>query len=248
MAYTTILYEKKEGVAIITLNRPEKRNAMNLVMSREIMQAFDAAAQDNEVSAAVFTGGADCFCAGADLSAVQASGSGEPPVDPGMLDKIRDFPKPLIAAIGGPCIGGGLEMVMACDFRVAAETARIGDGHIKMGLIGPAGGVAILPRIVGTGMGKELVYTGDLINGNEAYRIGFVNHVYPKENLLSEALELAKRIAKNPPNALKLSKRAIDVGLQMNEHEALHYSSICSDEARASGEFKERVAKFLKKE
>lgn len=248
MTYTTILYEKKDGVAIITLNRPEKKNAINLVMSREIMQAFDTAAQDKEVGVAVFTGGPDCFCAGADLSAVQASGSGEPPVDPGMLDKIRDFPKPVIAAIGGHCIGGGLEMVMACDIRIAAETAKIGDGHIKMGLLGPAGGVAILPRIVGTGMGKELIYTGDLISGNEACRIGFVNHVYPRDKFIDEAVELAKRIAKNPPNALRLSKLAIDLGLQMNEHESLHYSLLLSNEARESGEFKERVAKFLKKE
>lgn len=247
MSYTTILYDKKEGVATITLNRPEKKNAINLKLSRELMQALSEAESDNEVSAVIITGGPDSFCAGADLGDVQASASGEPPVDPGMMDKIKDFPKPLIAAIGGACVAGGLEIAMGCDIRVAAETAKIGDGHIKMGLLGPAGGIAILPRLVGIGMGKELIFTGDLINGNEAYRIGLVNHVYPKDRFIIEACELGKRIARNPASALKISKRAIDVGMQMDEHEALHYSALCSNEVLTSAEFKDRIAKFLKK-
>ncbi len=248
MSYTTIIYEKKDGVAVITLNRPEKRNAINLQLSRELMQALDEAEKDDEVRAVILTGGPKCFCAGADLAAVQASESGEPPIEPGMGEKIRDLPKPTIAAIGGPCVAGGLEIAMACDIRVASETARIGDGHIRMGLIGPGGGIARLPRLVGVSMGKELIFTGDLINGNEACRIGLVNHVYPEDNLLNEALELGRRIAKNPPTALRISKRAIDVGLQMNEFESLHHSVLCANEVTASAEFKERVAQFLKKD
>jgi len=246
--YTTIIYEKKDGVAIITLNRPEKRNAINRQLSRELIQAFDEAEKDVDVGAVILTGGPECFCAGADLSEVQASESGEPPVEPGMMEKIRYLPKPTIAAISGHCVAGGLELAMACDIRIVSETARIGDGHIKMGLLGPAGGVAILPRLVGASMGKELVFTGDLINGNEACSIGLANHVYPKDKFLNEALKLAKRIAENPPTALRLSKRAIDVGLQMNENEALRYSALCQKEVLASAEFKERIAKFLKKD
>ncbi len=247
MSYTTILYNKAEQVGTITLNRPEKKNAINLKLSRELMQALSDAEIDNEVAAVIITGGPDCFCAGADLGEVQASGSGDPPVDPGMMNKLKDFSKPLIAAIGGACVAGGLEIAMACDIRIASEIAKIGDGHIKMGLLGPAGGVVTLPRLVGIGMGKELIFSGDLINGNEACRIGLVNHVYPKEKFLAEANELAKRIARNPPNALRISKKAIDIGMQMDEHEALHYSELCGREVQASAEFKDRVAKFLKK-
>jgi enoyl-CoA hydratase len=165
-----------------------------------------------------------------------------------MMEKIKDLPKPTIAAIGGPCIAGGLEIAMACDIRIASETARIGDGHIKMGLLGPAGGTARLPRLVGVSMAKELIFTGDMVNGTEACRIGLVNHVYPEDEFLNEALELARRITRNPPTALRISKRAIDVGLQMNEHESLHYSVICAEEVTASAEFKERVAQFVKKD
>jgi enoyl-CoA hydratase len=247
MSYTTILYNNAEQVATITLNRPEKKNAINLKLSKELMQALAEAETDNGISAVIITGGPDCFCAGADLGDVQASDKGEPPVDPGMMSKLKDFPKPLIAAIGGPCVAGGLEIAMACDIRIASETSRIGDGHIKMGLLGPAGGVVTLPRLVGSGMGKELIFTGDLINGNEAYRIGLVNHVYPKDKFLFEANELGKRIARNPPNALKISKKAINIGMQMDEYEALHYSELCGREVQASAEFKERIAKFLKK-
>jgi enoyl-CoA hydratase len=246
MDYTTILFEKKEQVVIITLNRPEKKNAINRQMSRELINAFDKAEMDGDIKAVVLTGGPDCFCAGADLSEVQASDSGEPPVEPGMGEKIRYLPKPTIAAIGGYCIAGGLEVAMRCDIRLASEEAKIGDSHIKMGLLGLGGGVVALPRLVGEGMAKELIFTGDLIDSKEAYRIGLVNHVYPKDKFINEAFELAKRIAKNPPTALKLSKRAIDIGLQMDESEAMRYSVIFSDEVRASSEFKERVAKFLK--
>ncbi len=246
MDYTTIVFEKKDQVVTITLNRPEKKNAINRQMSRELINAFDKAEIDRDIKVVVLTGGLDCFCAGADLSEVQTSDSGEPPVEPGMGEKIRYLPKPTIAAIGGYCVAGGLEIAMRCDIRIASEEAKIGDGHIKMGLLGLGGSVVVLPRLVGEGMAKELIFTGDLIDSKEAYRIGLVNHIYPKDKFIYEAFELAKRIAKNPPTALKLSKRAIDIGLQMDESEAMRYSVICSDEVRASSEFKERVAKFLK--
>lgn len=213
MDYTTILIEKKEQVAVITLNRPEKKNALNRQMSRELIDVFGKVETDEDVKAVVLTGGPDCFCAGADLSEVQASESGEPPVEPGMGEKIRYLTKPTIAAIGGYCVAGGLEIAMRCDIRIASEEVKMGDGHIKMGLLGLGGGVVALPRLVGEGMAKELIFTGDFINAGEAYRIGLVNHVYPRDEFINEAIDLAKKIAKNPPTALKFTKRAIDVGL-----------------------------------
>jgi enoyl-CoA hydratase len=247
MDYATIIFEKKERVAIITLNRPEKKNAMNRQMSGELIKAFDEAETDSDIRAVVLTGGPDCFCAGADLAEVQSSKSGEPPIEPGMGEKIRYLSKPTIAAIGGYCIAGGLEIALGCDIRIASEEAKIADRHIKMGFLGVGGGIVLLPRLVGMGMGKELIFTGDFIDSKEAYRIGLVNHIYPNDKFINEAFEMAKRITKNPPMALKLSKRAIDVGLQMNESEAMRYSAIYNDELRASSEFKEQVTKFKKK-
>lgn len=246
MDYTTIIFEKKEHVAVITLNRPDKRNALNRQMSRELIDVFGKVEADDDIRAVVLTGGPDCFCAGADLSEVQASETGEPPVEPGMGEKIRYLTKPTIAAIGGYCVAGGLEIAMRCDIRIASEDAKIGDRHIRMGLLGLGGGVVMLPRLVGEGMAKELIFTGDLIDGKEAHRIGLVNHIYSREELINEALKLAERIAKNPPTAMKYTKRAIDVGIQMDESEAIRYSEICNDEVLASSEYKERVAQFLK--
>jgi enoyl-CoA hydratase/carnithine racemase len=243
--YKTVIYEKSEGVAIITLNRPEKRNALSWELSSELTQAIQAAEKDDEVGAIVITGGPKAFSAGADLSQAVAKPSDEPQrTGAGAIDKVADTPKPTIAAISGPCVAGGLALAVACDIRIASETARIGDGRIKMGLLG---GIPKLPRLIGVGMAKELTLTGDLIDGNEALRIGLVNHVYPEGIFLDKAFELAKRIAKNPPIAAKFTKRAFDTGLQMNEYEAAHYSSLCAKEMYASGEYKERIAAFLKK-
>jgi enoyl-CoA hydratase/carnithine racemase len=243
--YKTILYTQPEHIAVITLNRPQKKNAINMELSRELMHVLANVASDNAISAAIITGGPDSFCAGADLGEVPPDGS--PPVDPGMLGQIKDFPKPLVAAIGGACVGGGLEIAMSCDFRVAADNARIGDGHIRMGLMGPAGAVVTLPQLVGLGYAKELVFTGDLINAAEAYRVGLVNHVYPKDTFIQDTIELVKRIVRNPLSALKISKRAINTCAQMDEYEALHYSALCSNEVLQSPEFKERIASFIKK-
>ncbi len=246
MPYETVIYEKKEGVAIITLNRPEKRNALSQQLSQELGQAVNEAIKDNEVRVVVVTGGPKAFCAGADLSEVAASRTGRAErTGPSARDLLLDMPKPSIAAISGPCVAGGLELAMACDIRIASETARIGDGHAKMGLLGPS--TAILPRLVGVGMAKELIFTGDLVDGNEACRIGFVNHVYPEDKFLDEAIELAKRMAKNTPATLRLSKKAIDMGILMTEREAVHHSGLCTAELLASAEYKERVGAFLKR-
>lgn len=250
MSYETIIYEKRGGVAVIKLNRPEKKNAISRQLSSELMQSIDEAELDDEVKVAVLTGGPECFCAGADLSDVRApqpqQGKPRPP-EPVTIDKVRDFPKPIIAAISGPCVAGGLELALACDILVASETARIGDGHIKMGLIGGGGSPTRITRLVGQSKAKELMLTGDLVNGNEAYRMGLVNHVYPKDSLMDEAMRLAEKIASFSPMALKLTKKAADAAGDMDEYQSLRFTRLVLSELLASEEFKSRVAAFLKK-
>ena len=136
---------------------------------------------------------------------------------------------------------------MACDILVASETARIGDGHIKMGLIGGGGSPTRITRLVGQSKAKELMLTGDLVNGNEAYRMGLVNHVYPKDSLMDEAMRLAEKIASFSPMALKLTKKAADAAGDMDEYQSLRFTRLVLSELLASEEFKSRVAAFLKK-
>ena len=250
MNYETVIYENKDGVAVITLNRPEKKNAISRQLSSELIAAIDEAEVDDEVKVVVLTGGPECFCAGADLSDVggpkKQTGKPRPP-EPVTIDKVRDFPKPIIAAISGPCVAGGLELALGCDILVASETARIGDGHIKMGLIGGGGAPTRITRLVGQLRAKELVLTGDLLDGNEAYRIGLVNHVYPKDTFMAEAMAMAQKMATFSSLALQLSKKTVDAAGDMDEYQSMRVTRIALTELLNSAEFKARIAAFLNK-
>ena len=246
MDFETIIFEKKGAVAIVTLNRPSKKNAINEQMNRELIQIMNEVEKDNELKVMILTGGPECFCTGADLSDVSASGSGEP-TGPNPLEKLADMTKPTIAAISGYCVAGGLELALCCDIRIASETARIGDRHIRMGLIGGAGSPTRLTRLVGMGKAMELILTGDMVDGKEACRIGFVNQVFPIEKFMEGALELAGKIASNSPLALKLSKKAVQGAADMEEYQSIHYTHTLITELLASAEFRERIAAFLGK-
>ena len=247
MSYQTIIYEKEGNVGIITLNRPEKKNAMNQQMNTELLQAIDEVEKDDEVKVTILTGGLECFSTGADLSEVSTSGTGLP-VGPNAMEKISDMTKPIIAAISGWCVAGGLELALCCDLRVASEAARIGDRHIRMGLIGGAGSPTRLARLVGVSKAMELILTGDIVDGKEASRIGFVNQVFPLEKLIDGAMELAKKIANNSPLALRLSKQAVNAATNMDEYQSLHYTQVVLNELLASKEFKAQVTAFLEKD
>lgn len=245
MNYETIIFEKKGAVAIITLNRPQKRNAISEQMNKELFQAFGEVENDEQFKAMVLTGGPECFSGGADLSEV-AAGPGKP-TGPNPFGLLANMTKPTIAAIAGPCVAGGLELALTCDLRVASEKARIGDAHIRMGLIGGGGSPTRLARLIGVAKAKELVLTGDTIDGREAYRIGLVNQVFPQEKFLEAAIEMANKIASNSALALKLSKKAVHAAGDMQEYQSLHYTDIVIDELLASAEFKERIATFMAK-
>jgi enoyl-CoA hydratase/carnithine racemase len=246
MNFETIMYEKNDGVAVITLNRPEKKNALSRQLSDEVIWAADNLETDDEIKVVVLTGGSECFCAGADLAEVRASGTGKPQ-GPSVIDRIRDLSKPIIAAISGACVAGGLELALACDILVSSETARIGDGHIKMGFIGGGGSPTRISRLIGQSKAKELILTGDLVNGNEAHKMGLVNRVYPKETFMEEAMTMAKKMAAFSLLALKLSKKAVDAASDMDEYQSIRFTRVTLAELLASAEYKTRVATFLDK-
>ncbi len=246
MIFKTIIFEKKGPIALVTLNRPEKKNAINEQMSRELIQIMDEIEKDDDLKVMILTGGPECFCTGADLSDVSSSESGEP-TGPNPLERLADMTKPTIAAISGYCVAGGLELALCCDLRVASETARIGDRHIRMGLIGGAGSPTRLVKLIGIGKAMELILTGDMMDGKEAYRIGFVNQVFPTEKLMEGTFELAGKIANHSFLAIKLSKKSVKAAVNMEEYQSIHYTHTLITELLASAEFRERIAAFLKK-
>lgn len=213
--FETIKVERDGHLLWITLNRPHRLNAFNDVMLEELNAALDMAEQDEGVRCVIITGEGDrAFSAGADLTmfpkltpakAVEAAKMGQR-----TFARIESFPKPVVAAINGYALGGGLELAMACDFRVAAEHAELGNPEIKLGIIPGWGGTQRLVRLVGLAKAKELAMLGDRISAEEALKIGLVNKVVPYEELRDAARDLAKRLADGPPVALRLIKQALN--------------------------------------
>jgi len=251
MNYQMILYEKEEGVAVITLNRPEKLNAVNVEMRDELVEALRDAAKDDEVRVVIVTGGTEVFCAGADIK--------DPPTPKSLWDKlspkrtygyyhlIEDMGKPVIAAIAGYCMGGGLELACTCDIRIAAENAMLGDAHSRIGVIGGGGSTQRLPRLIGIAKAKELIFSGEPVDAGEAERIGLVNKVVPTESLLAEARKLADLYKQRPPVVLKLVKAAINDGMQMSMAQGLDYEAKCATLVSFTEDFEEGRKAFLEK-
>lgn len=215
--FETILFEKSDGVARISLNRPEAMNAINMKMNSEIAEALDNAEKDESVAAVVISGTGKAFCVGADLKSVQKEQTtlysqhefcllGRRNV----IDKIENLEKPVIAAVNGYCLAGGLEVLLACDLAIASEDAVIGDQHINIGAIGAAGGPYRLAMRVGILKAKELVLTGKKLTGKEAERIGLVNMAVRPDEFESAVQDMAKSIAQKSPVALRISKAIIN--------------------------------------
>lgn len=236
MTYENVLYEKKDKIGILTLNRPKQLNAVNTQMGREIEDVINKVDHDDDVVVLVITGSGRAFCVGADIK------EDRPDIDllhritvrrniSGMGHKfyqqIEDLGKPVVAAIQGYCLGGGLELAMTCDLRIAAEDAKIGDQHSQLGVIGGAGSTQRLPRLIGIAKAKELIFTGLPVDGTEAYRIGLVNKVVPSESLMDETMRIARLISERSPLILKLTKMCINDGIQMDLHSALEYEQKC---------------------
>jgi 2-(1,2-epoxy-1,2-dihydrophenyl)acetyl-CoA isomerase len=240
MAFEEILYEKAEGVATITLNRPERMNAFTRTMIQEWAQALEEARLDADVRAVVVTGAGRGFCAGADLRGdsmvAQTARSEGPPSAADLRNWLRDsvhyvprqvalLDKPYIAAVNGPAVGAGMDMCSMCDLRLASEEARFSMGYVKVGLVPGDGGCYYLPRIVGLAKALELIWTGDFVNAREALRIGYVSNVVPASDLLPAAQELAARIARGPAVAVQLAKRLAYRGTESSVWEAMEAAS-----------------------
>lgn len=227
MAYSRIILEKADGVARIVLNRPDVLNSLDLESLKEIDAALTEIEADNSLRAIIITGKGKAFCAGADLK--QIGDSTKSPqkmlaflrIIHGVFNRIESSPKPVIAAINGMALAGGLELTLACDLAIASTDARIGDQHANFGLVAGAGGSQRLPRVIGPRRAKELLFTGDWITATEAERIGLVNKVVPADKLEAEAMALAKKIAGHSPMAAKTVKALVNRGLQMELPDAL---------------------------
>jgi len=252
MAYSTILVEKLEQdkVGIITLNRPEVRNAIDYVLRQELYQAVADFEKDPDVSAIILTGGPKFFSAGADIAAMVEQTAQEAFNRVSLWElafKMERSRKPIIAAIAGFSLGGGNELAMACDIRIAAEGTKFGQPEINIGIIPGGGGLSRLPRLVGVGKAKELVLTGRPIDAAEALRIGLVNKVVPEDKLMEEAMKMAKSISKHSPVALGLAKYAIQNAANMDIYTAETMENACFSLAFASEDQEEGMRAFLEK-
>src|SRR6266576_5357700 len=223
--YETLLLERAGRVAIVTINRPDKRNALNIKTREEGAAVLEELSTDDSVGIVVFTGAGDkAFVAGADIaefSGRTAITQREVMTGRSLFTAIDTFPKPVIAMINGYCLGGGCELALACDIRIASETASFGQPEINLGIIPGGGGTQRLTRLVGEGKAMEMILSGEIIDAKSAFSMGLVNHVFPADLLQAKTMELANRIAEKSPIALSLSKEAVKVASRSNLDEGL---------------------------
>jgi enoyl-CoA hydratase len=246
-----VLTDVANRVATITINRPDKRNALNTATRRGFLAELAAIRTDDSVRVVIVTGAGDkAFIAGADIGEFE----GRRPVDqfremrePSVYDAADAFPKPIIAAINGFCLGGGCELAMACDIRIAADTAKLGQPEVNLGILPGGGGTQRLPRLVGLGAAYRLLYTGDLIDAAEAYRLGLVDAVVPLGELMSHTRALAEKIATKSPVALRLIKEAVRASVRTSLDEGVRHEATLFGLAFSSEDKAEGVAAFLGK-
>jgi enoyl-CoA hydratase len=252
IALVNVLYEKRGGIAYVTLNRPKVLNALDAATWADLRFAFEDARADSSVRGVILTGaGNKAFIAGADISelahvdayeAEESSRFGQE-----VLNLIENLGKPVIAAVNGFALGGGCETAMACTIRIAAEHAKFGQPEVKLGLLPGGGGTQRLPRLVGKGRALQLILTGETISAQEAYRIGLVNEVVPAANLIARAEAVLKQIAANAPIAVKYSLDAANKGLDTSQSEGFaleaSYFGICA----STEDKQEGTSAFLEK-
>ncbi|SHN56014.1 enoyl-CoA hydratase-related protein [Desulfitobacterium chlororespirans] len=221
MTYSNILVDYQEQIALVTINRPKALNALNTLTLQELSQVVDDLANNSLVRVVILTGsGEKAFVAGADIAEMNTKTPLEArlfsQLGQKLMNQIESLPQPVIAAINGFALGGGLELAMACDIRLAGENARFGQPEVNLGIPAGFGGTQRLPRLVGSGRASEILLTAELLDAQEAFRMGLVNRVYPKEELQEQALAMAKKIAAKAPVAVQLTKSAIYKGANMD--------------------------------
>ena len=252
MAYENIVYEKRDGIAFITFNRPKVLNALNRKTVEELRDALLDARGDNAVRVLILTGtGEKSFVAGADIGELAqqtpVNGKEFSLFGQGAFHLLETMGKPSICAINGFALGGGCELALACNIRIASKTAKLGQPEVKLGIIPGYGGSQRLARLCGKGAAHELCLTGEMISAEEALRIGLVNHTYEAAELMPAAETLAKRIIANAPIAVKYTMEAIERGVEMPQEEGLFLEATLFGLACATEDMREGTKAFLEK-
>ncbi|NLM83509.1 MAG: enoyl-CoA hydratase/isomerase family protein [Clostridiales bacterium] len=246
-----VLYEVKDHVAVLTINRPEVLNALNLDVFAEIKDAVEKAERDEDVYVVVITGAGRAFVAGADIKQMKDLGPMEArhfgEFGNEALYKIETLTKPVIAAVNGYALGGGCELACACDIRIASDRAKFGQPEVGLGIIPGAGGTVRLPRIVGAAKAKELIFTGRIIDAQEALRIGLVSDVVPAESLMEKVMSLAKEIAANAQIAVRQAKASINNALQCDVQSALKFEAQAFAVCFSTEDQKDAMTAFVNK-
>ncbi len=250
--YETLLFEKKDRIGTITFNRPKALNAMNQQVFFELSRVLDDVRGDREVRVVIMTGqGTKSFIAGTDITEMQHLTSSQARefalLAKNAVDRIENLEKPVIAAINGFALGGGCEIALACDLRIASENARLGQPEITLGIIPGSGGTQRLQRLIGLAKAKELIFTGEVIDAQAALQIGLVNRVVPVSSLMEEAERLAKKMVDLGGVALGLAKAAVNFGSRVGLAEALQYEIECFSQCFATKDQEEGMAAFLER-
>jgi enoyl-CoA hydratase len=250
LSYDNLLVTVEDGVASVVLNRPEVRNAIDQGMIDDLHAALDDLAARDDLRVLVLSGaGGKAFAAGADIGQLRERKSPQAllAINARLFQKLEEFPLPTIAAVTGYALGGGCELAMACDLRVAGRSARLGQPEVGLGIIPAAGGTQRLPRLVGLGRAKELIFTGKIIDAEEAYRIGLLNHLVEDDQVLEAAHELAARIAEQGPLALRLAKVALNTSSRAGQDAGLLVEQIAQAVLFDSADKHDRMTAFLER-
>jgi enoyl-CoA hydratase/carnithine racemase len=251
--YETILIEKADGVAVLTLNRPERLNAVNSAMHSELMTVWPDAQADPEVRAIVLTGAGRGFCSGGDFGSDRAL---RPPPKTGLtmmqearriVDGILDCEKPIVAGVNGAAVGLGATIALLCDVVIAARNARFGDTHVRMGITAGDGGAVIWPLLVGVNKAKQLLMTGDLLSADEAFKLGLVNRVVDEGEARAEAIAFAQRLAAGPPYAIQSTKVSVNKLIKAVSNLVLPVSLALEEVSMTKDDHAEAVKAFQEK-
>jgi enoyl-CoA hydratase len=251
MDFINIIVDKEDGVGIVKMSRPTAMNALNTETLGELKEAFAHLNEDDGVKVIIVTGEGKAFVAGADIGEMKDMSADEAKAfsqkGQKVFDLIAEMDKPVIAAVNGFALGGGCELAMACDIRIASEKAKLGQPEVNLGVIPGFAGTQRLSRLVGTAKAKELIFTGDMIDAQTALAIGLVNQVVAADQLMDVCMEMASKIASKGPTAVKLAKRVIDRGIEEELFNASERESDLFGKCFDSGEAKEGMTAFLEK-
>jgi 2-(1,2-epoxy-1,2-dihydrophenyl)acetyl-CoA isomerase len=253
MGYQTLFHERRDAVATITLNRPGARNALDIVMRRELIAALDEVEADVAARVLILTGAGGHFCAGGDVKTMRekrhtaAEGRARVELLNAMVRRLVDCPKPTIAMVDGYAVGAGSNLALCCDLIVASDRAKFGELFWKIGLVPDGGGTWLLPRVVGLARAKELIFTADVIDAAEALRIGLVNRVVPVAELEAATRALAEKIAAGPPAVLRMAKHMVNRAATSDLAAALDLEAFSQGLAIASEDHQEGLRAFFEK-